>query len=160
MLDFSVTFLITIANLAILYLILRRLLFKPVTDFMDKRSEAIRHDIDSAKNTRMRCESLEEELQTRIADMNAASQKAIAEVREKAEQERAALIVEAKRKARELEEKAKERIETERTETRKELVGIAAGLSIEAAGRLLGERLDSDRNRKLVNEFLDSLESE
>jgi len=39
MLDFSITFFITILNIGVLYLILRAILFKPVTKFMENRTQ-------------------------------------------------------------------------------------------------------------------------
>ncbi len=115
MLDFSVTFLLTVVNVTFLYFVLRRVLFKPVTKFMEDRTNAVQKDLDAAKRAATRAEALEAEFAAKMKTVQEESQ--------------AELVL--------------------RRET--------ADLSILAASRILGENLDSDTNRALVEKFLSSV---
>ena len=50
--EFFVTFAFTILNIVVLYIILRKLLFKPVTKHMDNRSKKIQEALDAAEESK------------------------------------------------------------------------------------------------------------
>ena len=80
MFDFSVTFIFTLLNIFILFILLRVVLFKPVTRFMQKRADAIKADLSKAENEKARdaaekLSTLDDSvkwLEKRIAEMNIA----------------------------------------------------------------------------------------
>ena len=41
----------TIINLIVLYLVLRKILFKPVTEFMENRTNSIKQQLEDSKNS-------------------------------------------------------------------------------------------------------------
>lgn len=157
MLDFSVTFLITIVNIAFLYLILRRILFKPVTKFMEDRSNGIQHDLDMAKRTTARADALLAEFEAKMKNAQEEGNKIIQVSRDKAEQEYAAIISKAKAEASKIVLSSKKDLEEERRHAELVLREEAADISILAASRILGENLDSIKNRSLVAKFLETV---
>ncbi len=157
MLEFSVTFLITVVNITFLFLVLRKVLFGKVTKFMEDRSAKIQRDIDQAKIAHERARSLEAEHAARLQSSRDEGQRILQIAREKAEQERAAIIAEAKEEAGKILMTARAEIAAERREAERALLRDTAELTIKAATAVLEENLDSDRNRKLVEKFLDSV---
>lgn len=157
MLDFSVTFLITIVNVTFLYLVLRKVLFGRVTQFMEERSNKIQRDIDLAKMQNERARALEAEYAEKLKASREDGQRIMQIAREKAEQERAAIIAEAKAEAAKIIKETRDELEAERRDVGRKLLKDTADLTILAATAVLEENMDADKNRKLVEKFLDKV---
>src|SRR6266566_4844272 len=76
-----------------------------------------------------------------------------------AEEERAALLAQAREQYEQLLDRARKDIEGEKEKAILELRREAVDLSIAAASKLIEANLDSDANRRLVTEYLASLEA-
>ena len=157
MLDFSVTFLITIVNVTFLYLALRKILFKPVTKFMEDRAEKVRRELETAKNMTMRAESLEKEFAGKMEEAREEGQKIIQVAREKAERESVAIIAKAHAEADRIVAASRLALEEERRAAERDLRDATADLTIGAASRVIGANLDEEKNRALVRQFIDSV---
>ena len=157
MLDFSVTFLITIVNVTFLYLVLRKVLFGRVTQFMEERSNKIQRDIDLAKMQNERARALEAEYAEKLKTAREDGQRIMQIAREKAEQERAAIIAEAKAEAAKIIKETRDELEAERRDVGRKLLKDTADLTILAATAVLEENMDADKNRKLVEKFLEKV---
>jgi F-type H+-transporting ATPase subunit b len=156
-LDFSVTFFITIVNITFLYLVLKKILFKPVTKFMEDRSNKIQKDIDMAKSANSRAEAREAEFLEKLSKAKEEGQKVIQAAREKAEQEYAAIIAEAKEQAAKIIEASRHELAEDRRSAEIYLQKETANFSIQAASKIIEENLDSEKNRKLVEKFLETV---
>ena len=71
-----------------------------------------------------------------------------------AETERSSIIQKSHEEADEIVSAASETIENERRRVLQQAQSQIADLAIEAASKIVGENLDDDKNRKLVDEFL------
>jgi len=160
MLDFSVTLLFTIVNLTFLFLVLRAILFKPVTKFMESRSEGIRRDIDSAKASKLRAEEYEAELKEHVKRAQDDGLEIIKASRLKAEQEAAAIVAEAREKAAGILESGRRELAEEYRSSLAALRSETAALTILTASRVIGESLDDETNRRLAERFLANMVSE
>lgn len=156
MLDFSVTFLITIVNVTFLYLVLRKILFKPVTKFMEDRSARIQKDLDQAKFANARAQALEAEFEEKMKAAREEGQKIVKTLQDKALRERDEIIASAKTEAEKIIAASRTALEEERRNAEETLRKEIAAMSIQAASKVVRENLDSDRNRKLVNAFLET----
>jgi F-type H+-transporting ATPase subunit b len=157
MLDFSVTFLITIVNLTFLYLVLRKILFNPVTKFMENRTNSIQQELNAAKIAMARAEELEAEYKEKIRLIQEDGKKIILAAQEKAEKDYKTVIAQAKADSIKILESSRQEIEEERRFAEKMLRKEAANISIQAASRVIGSELDSLKNRELVGKFLDTV---
>ncbi len=82
----------------------------------------------------------------------------INEAKTVAEKEREALLAKTRQEQEQILERAKRELEAEREKAIAELRREAVDLSLAAASRLIDANLDDAANRKLVVEYLDSLE--
>lgn len=156
MLDFSVTFLITIVNIAFLYFVLKKVLFVPVTKFMEERTLKVRRDIESAKNSQERAAALEAEYDAKLKAVGEESQRILHSARERAKQDGDSIVAEAKAEAARIIASARAEIESERRDLRRSLLRETTDISILAASRVLRENIDSGKNRELVDSFLET----
>ena len=157
MLSFSVTFLITVLNLTVLYFVLKRVLFKPVTKFMEDRANRVQRDIDAASQANARAEELKAEYEAKLRGIAEEGQSIIQASREKAKEEAAEILAQAQAQAAKLLETTRESLEEERREVELALRGDLADLSIMAASSVVAANMDSDRNRELVKKFIASV---
>jgi len=157
MLDFSVTFFITIINILVLYLVLRAILFKPVTKFMSDRTKKIKDDIDKAEKDKRDAKQLLEQYEKRLADAEAEADAIIRTAREHAEAEAARLKTSAKADADHMVSGARARLEAERLAAMTVFKTEAAALVVNAAGRLLKRELTGADQLRYAAEALNQI---
>jgi len=154
MLDFSVTFFITIINIAILFFVLRKILFRPVTKFMNERSDRIRSSIEQTDRDKVRAKELLEQYEARLGSAKAEAETIIKEARDTARQEADRIAAESRLTAIKTLQDAHQQIEAERSAALASFSADAAALVVAAAGRMLGRELNDDDNKKFALQLL------
>jgi len=92
------TFIYTALNLVILYFILKRLLFKPVWEFMENRKNSIAESMEKAEKGKAEALELKNKYESELNEAYAKAQKILKEAEEKAKQEYERIIRDAKMK--------------------------------------------------------------
>ncbi|MCL1836642.1 MAG: ATP synthase F0 subunit B [Treponema sp.] len=160
MLDFSVTFIITIVNIAILTFVLRALLFKPVTKFMAERAKKVQNTIAEAGKDRAAAQKLLEQYQAKVKDAKDEADQIIGAGRKNAEAEAERIIADARERAHDLTETARKQIESERQAMATQFKLEAAALIMAASARLVQRELSGDDNRRYANMLFDELNAQ
>ena len=150
MLDFSVTFFITIINIAVLFLVLRKILFKPVTKFMADRTKRISDAIEQAEKDKALAKTLLEQYETRLENSRLEADAIIKAATEKARREADLIIKEGKAAAEKAMNDARIQMEAERHTAFALFIKDAAVLVTAACGRLLGRELKDEDNRQFA----------
>src|SRR5256885_3228134 len=114
---------------------------------------------EEGEGARAEAARLLEEHKRTMAAARAEAQELIAQARAVAEKERASLLAQAREQYEQLLDRARKEIESEKEKAILELRREAVDLSIAAASKLIEANLDSDANRRLVTEYLASLEA-
>jgi F-type H+-transporting ATPase subunit b len=154
MLDFSVTFFITIINVLVLFLALRAVLFKPVTKFMNDRKRKIQEDIDKAERDRREAKLLLEQYEKRIAEAEVHADEIIRGAREQAGEEADRIRAEARAEAERIAAAARVRLDVEQTAAMALFRAEAASLVVQAAGRFLKREFNEADSRRYAAEAL------
>jgi len=157
MLDFSVTFIITIINITILFLILRKILFKPVTKFMADRTARVQDSIEQADKDKAQAKALLGEYEDKLKNADAEAREILKTARENAEQQAQMIVAEGKQEAANISAAARKQIEAEHQAALAKFKLEAAALVMAASARLAARDLSSDDNRRYVNMLLDEL---
>ena len=160
MLDFSVTFVITIVNIAVLTVILRAILFKPVTKFMAERAKRVQDSILDAEKDKTNAQKLLEQYEAKIKKAQAEADGIIETGRSSAEAEREKIIAEGKIQVQAMTEAARKQIESERQAMATQFRLEAAALIMAASARLVQRELSGDDNRRYANLLFDELVSQ
>jgi len=158
MLDFSVTFIITILNIIILYFILRKILWKPVTKFMAERSKKVRDSIEQSENDKARAEVLLAEYEDKLKNAEAEAEEIFHAARAGAEAEAEEIIAKAKIEAERFLAAARIQLEVEHQAALVKFRAEAAALVIAASSSLAGRELGSDDNRRYASMLLEELQ--
>ena len=141
-----------------LFFVLWRFAFGPITAAVEARERALEAAIEGAKRDREEAARLLEEHRKTIEGARAEAQRLIAEGRAVGEKMRAEMLEETKRQQQELLERARREIANERDAAIAQLRREAVDLAIAGAGKVIEKNLDAAQNRKLVEDFLGSLD--
>lgn len=142
-------------NLIILYIVLRKVLFKPVMSFMENRTKSIEDSIADAKKQRAEALTLKKDYDTQLKSAKAESKRIIDAAVAKASSQQAMIMAEAQKQAEELLAKAREEIELEREQMVRDVRSEVASLAFTAASKVLEANLDTESNRLLIDKFMD-----
>jgi F-type H+-transporting ATPase subunit b len=158
MLDFSVTFFITVINILVLFFLLRAFLFKPVSKFIQDRKKKIQDDISRAEKDAWDAKKLLEQYEARLAQADADAETVIKVAREHAQAEAGKIREEGKADAERLVAAARVQAENERRAALAVFRAEAAALVVNAAGRLLKRELAGEEQLRFARQALEELE--
>ena len=157
MLDFSVTLIITIINIVILYFILRLILFKPVTKFINKRAEGIQNSIDKAKQDREEAEKILTQYKDTLKNADSEADEIIKDAKKKARTEAERIIDGGRTAAETIISNARRQTEEDRQAMVTRFNMEAAALVMAASARLVQRELSGEDNRRYAAMLLEEL---
>jgi F-type H+-transporting ATPase subunit b len=148
---------ISLANLVILFLILKKLLFKPVKKIVDKRQKEIESEYKKAEKTQAEADAIKAEWEGKMATAEAEADKIISDAVERADSRNEVMLYESREKADQIIRKAKADIERERKDARetikKEIVDVSQALS----EQIIGREINMDDHRDLIDRAIDRI---
>ena len=154
MLDFSVTFFITIINITILFFVLKAILWKPVTKFMEERTKKVEDTISQSEDDKARAKALLAKYEAQLKTAETEAETIIRTAKENAQVEADKIIADGRVSAGTALESAQKQIETEHHAAMLKFRKEAASLVVEAAGRLLGREIKSEDSRQYAEMLL------
>jgi F-type H+-transporting ATPase subunit b len=147
----------TLIIFLILFFVLSRYAFKPITAAVAAREKALEDAIAGAKADREAAAKLLAEHQAQLDAARGEAQKLIVEGRQVGEKVRAEMIEETRAQQQEMLERARREIESEKVKAIADLRREAVDLAIAGAGKVIEKNLDDASNRQIVESFLSSI---
>ena len=144
----------TLVIFVLLWVILSKFAFKPITKAVEDRERALQDALDAAQRDREAATALLSEQRAGIVVARDEAQRIIADGRVVAEQMRAKLLEDTRLEQQEMLERARREIATERDRAIMELRREAVDLAIAGASKVIEKNLDDSSNRKIVESFL------
>jgi F-type H+-transporting ATPase subunit b len=159
MFDYSslVTFSITILNIVILYFILKKILFKPMTKFMADRAGRIQGAIDQASREKAAAQEMLEEYRGKLENADAEAQGILSAARVDAAAAADRIIAEGKAEADAMILGARKRMEVEHQAAIAQFGLEAAALVMAASARLVQREFTSEDSRRCAAMLLEEL---
>ena len=148
----------TLVIFGILLAVLRKFAWPVVLGAVRDREKALEEQIAAAERNRAESARILEEHKQLLAEARTSAHALINEAKGMAEKERTVALEKTRAEQEELLARARREIGVERDRAVQELRREAVDLSLAAAGRLIGQRLESDADRNLVMSYLDTLE--
>ena len=147
----------TLVIFLILFFLLRRFAFPAILGAVERREQALEEALANARRDREEAQRLLEEQQRQIEGARGEAQKFIAEGRAVAEKMRQDLLGQTRQEQQEMLERARREIQMEKERALVQLRREAVNLAIFGAGKVIEENLDDEKNRRLVDSFLESI---
>jgi F-type H+-transporting ATPase subunit b len=142
----------------VLLFLLKKFAFPAILKATEERERTIARQLDEAAKANTEAKALLDENRRLLAESRTQAQAMMAEAKSAAEKERATAIDKTRHEQEELLERARRDIAAERDKALTDLRREAVDLSLAAAGRLIGQKLDGASDRSLVEGYLASLE--
>jgi len=147
----------TVVIFVILLGLLYRLGYPALLKMVEERERRIQKQLEDAEKANAEAQRLLEEHKKQIAAARNEAQEILAKAKTVSQKERETLLAKAREEYDALLSRARKDIEAEKDKAILALRREAVELSIAAASRVIEANLDTEANRKLVTEFLDSL---
>jgi F-type H+-transporting ATPase subunit b len=148
----------TIGVFLVLFPVIKFFFVQPLDDAITDRTQSLESTFSEAENLRNEMQAMRTEYEQRIAATESNARDQIQSQIREAQNLRAQLMSEASARADEMVSRAHQEIEAEKVKAIAELRLQVVDLTLTAAERILGENMDNDRNRRLVNDFIDKVE--
>lgn len=148
----------TLIVFAILLVLLWRFGFPALLKSVEERERKIQRQLEDAERANAEGAKLLEQHRQALATAKAEAQDLMAKAKVVSQKEREQLLAKTREEQEQLLERARREIEAEKEKAILALRREAVDLSIAAASKLVESNLDSDANRRLVLEYLASLE--
>jgi F-type H+-transporting ATPase subunit b len=151
--------LVQIFNFAIIFVVLRAWVFKPILGLLDKRRKSIAQGLEDARIAAEARENAEKEARAIISQAQTEASQKVREATERAEVAARDVMVEAEAEAAKARENARAEAQLERDRILADLRGQISALAMAAAQRLIGEALDESRQHALIEEFFSGVKT-
>jgi len=147
----------TLVVFGILLVLLWRFAFPAILKSVEEREHRLQKQLEDAEKANAEAQRLLEEHKKQIASARTEAQEILGKAKTVSQKERETLLAKAREEYDALLSRARKDIEAEKEKAIQALRREAVELSIAAASRVIEANLDTDANRRLVSEFLESL---
>jgi F-type H+-transporting ATPase subunit b len=143
-------------NFVVFLVLMWTFAFKPISAMLAARKERIEQGLKDAEQAKQDRDSAEQERLATLAEARREANDILARAQKVAQETRDSDIKATRAELERLRASAAQEIEAERSRALADLRAEVADLALAAAGKVLGESMTDERQRRLVNEFLAS----
>ena len=150
-------FILIAGSFLLLIFLVKKFAWGNITSILDARAEKITNDIDQAEVARKKAEELAAKREEELAGSRQEATTILETAKETAEKNKAHILSEANQEALRLKEKAQLEISQNKEEAMNSIKGDVADLTVNLAGKLLSQQMDSEGHRQLIDRYLNEL---
>ena len=151
------TMIFTWANLLILFLLLKKFLFKPVTKILDERAEEIENTYKHADETHDHAISLKSQNEEKLLSEKNEADGIIKSAVETADRRSESIVNEANEKVRYIMEKSQKQIEQDKQNAVTDAKREIASMAVDAAEKIIGKKLTDSDDEELISDIIDRM---
>lgn len=152
-------FLATFLAFVVLVLVVFFFGYKPIKEYVRKRGEYVEGKIKTAEERELKSQGLVKEAEENLAISKKSAILIVEKAREDANKQKAEILEQAKQEAKEEKIKAEQEIAQEIESTKDEIHREIVQVAMDASKKVLGREVNSKDNEKLVNDFINDLET-
>ena len=141
-------------NFLVFFFLVYRIALVPVRGMLDERRARIEQGLKDADAARREREAAADQRQAVLAEARREAGEIVARAQRMADEAREQGVADTQSEIERLETRAAADIDAERQRALADVRGQVADLALVAAGKVVGETMDGDREHRLVNEFL------
>ena len=151
------TFIAQILNLFIQMYLIKRFLFKPVNEILEKRQALTDKEIKDAREAKEDADKVKAEYEGHMNSARTEAQQIISDAKKNAEMEADRMIKEAESEAQGIRKRAEADIEQEMKKAINEAKDQIGGLAMDIAGKVVEKEIKEEDHKKLIDEFIESV---
>ena len=143
------TFVAQICNLFIQMYLIKRFLFKPVHEILEKRRAAADAEIIQAEETKAKAEAIRAEYERNMQDARQKANEILDSARK--------ILKEAQDQTFAMKNKAEKEIAQEKKKAVNEVKGEIGDMAVEIAGKVIEREINEKDHEKLIDEFISNV---
>jgi F-type H+-transporting ATPase subunit b len=147
----------TIIIFVLVLLVLRKFAWKPLLKALNKREDTIKNALDNAEKLNKEAKELMEENKKNLDEAARQSMIIINEAKEIAKKEKDNIISKANEESKKIIDRIKQEIENERESAMEQMRDQISDLVIKAAEKVINENLDTPKQKKIVDDFMNRI---
>lgn len=151
--------LISLLNLLLLFLILKRFLYAPVKSVVKDRQEMLKRQFDEAENAVSKAKINEEYWNGKIKNAQQEANSIIKNAMDNANQNSEEIISDAKKKARDIVTQAEINAKIERKKAENSIKKEIADASTILAEKIISREINEDEQKNLIDNFIKEMEN-
>lgn len=152
-------FIAQLINFGLLLVLLRLFAYKPIMKMLDNRANKIKESLEAGDRAKQDAVSAEKEIAKKIEEASASGQQIVGQAVKTAEEVKRRAALDAKKEADAIVSKAQVEIQREKQESMTELRKEVADLAVLVAGKAIGESIDKETQRRLIENTLKEVSS-
>lgn len=151
------TCLFTLCNLVILYLVMKKLLFKPVKNMIDSRQKEVDDLYDNANRAKAEAEEMRARYETRLQQANAESEALLRDANRRAQLREEEILRDAQDKAAQTMQRAEAQVALEKKRAMNEIKDDVSDMAVDIASAVLQRDIRSEEHTELFDSFIEKL---
>jgi len=141
-------------NLLILYLFLKKLLFKPVKNMIDSRQKEIDDMYSDAESSKASAAEMKAEYEEKLEHASEESEEILKNAIRRAQLREEEILKEANAKAARTLERATEQVELEKKRAINEVKDEVSDMAVSIAAAIIERDVDENEHKALIDEFI------
>ncbi len=151
------TFVAQILNLFLQAFLIKKFLFKPINEVLNKRREAADAQIREAQTARQEADAIKSEYEQNMAAAREQANEIVARAQKTASDQSDEILAKAGEEARAIRAKAQADIEQERKNAVSEMKNEISSVAMDIAGKVIEREISPEDHRKLIEEFIENV---
>ena len=144
-------------NLMIQLFLIKKFLFKPVNDILEKRRQLADQEIRDARQAKEEADDLKTQYESGIANAREEAARIVQSAQKEAQGRADELVQEAQAKAAGIKAQAEADIAQERKKAINEVKNEIGGIAMEIAGKVVEKEIDEADHKRLIDEFIQNV---
>lgn len=154
------TMLFAWCNLLIIYLFLKKILFKPVKNMIDSRQKEVDDMYSGAEAAEASAKAMKAEYEEKLSHANEESEEILRTAQRRALLKEEEILKEAAVEAARIRDRAGDEIAMEKKRMLSEIKDEVSGMAIDIASAVIGREVSSSEHEKFIDDFIDDLGSD
>lgn len=145
---------ITLVSVFILYLILKKFLYTPVTNFLESRKGKIQGDLSEAKALKDEAAKLKSDYESKISELKLEGQEIIENSRQRGNEIKDTILNEARQEAQVIVDRARKDIVREREKAYEDIKKSTGEMAVLIASKIMEENITLENQENLIDKFI------
>jgi len=138
--------------------ILKRYAWKPIMNLLEERRQKIQDDFDKAADDRKKSEELLSDYESKLKEIDAEARVKIQEAVKEGQKVASEIKEDARNESKSIIERAKSELERDVEKARVQLKQDIIKMTLFATEKMISEKLDEQKHRELISNFIDEVE--
>ena len=144
-------------NLLILYLFLKKILFKPMKDMIDQRQKEVDDMYKNAQDAETQAKEMKVSYEEKLNRANEESEEILKTALRRAQLKEEEILHDAQVEASRICERAEEQIALEKKRALSEVKDEVSGMAVEIAGAIIGREVSEKEHAEFIDSFIDNV---